>query len=74
MEAWQDIGTAPRDKTRFIGADATGKVAISYYMWPDDKKAVDESEVYSDGYGACGHDKWEPTHWQPLPAPPAVTD
>ena len=58
MPGWQDISTAPKDGTPILVADS-GPYAF----------VVEWSSRFRGWYGA---DKWiwEPTHWQPLPAPP----
>lgn len=69
---WRDIASAPRDGTRFLafggGLDA---VETAYWSgdvccWCAESVTLDDLDDESEGY--C-----RPTHWQPLPAPPAVT-
>ena len=60
---WQPIATAPKDGTEFlgfVGASYQGGVVVIHW----DK---------NDGFIDWGADFWEPTHWMPLPAPPAAT-
>lgn len=57
---WQLIGTAPKDKTRILVAHKWG-VDVAVYL---PRKEIWVAPNGSDGY--------EPTHWQPLPPPPAT--
>ena len=73
MSEWQPIDTAPKD-----GED------ILVYSYPDIVSAHWETDVGDDGepYWALddGHTRYyalrrhmhEPTHWMPLPTPPAT--
>jgi len=67
MGEWQDIGSAPRDGTRFD-------------IWiPSDDGGYRVTDVHFNARGALTHDgirakdlaRW-PTHWMPLPAPPII--
>lgn len=81
--AWRPIATAPKDGTEIIGYRADHGVFT--LRWAD----ADEFAAHSAGgdpLGRCEefsywwHDRWgwlegelQPTHWMPLPAPPATT-
>lgn len=69
---WQPIETAPKDGTRFLGANDEG---ISITSWSDmwNGTWTDEASTTDDGHGWYGHDNWIPTHWMPLPEPPKTT-
>lgn len=68
MDSWQPIETAPKDGTRIWVNRAGnpsqagrrvwwGKVGVARHGW----KVAASKEM-----------RYEPTHWQPLPAPPAA--
>ena len=64
-DGWQDIATAPRDGTEFTG-----------YELVNDRPRI-LSMVYDSvfkGFVASVHSfvAFQPTHWRPLPAPPAA--
>jgi hypothetical protein len=66
MNGWQPIETAPKDGTRVLVADANSP-------WP---YGTDEGPHLAawDGYCWCiqlDGQSARPTHWMPLPAPPA---
>ncbi|WP_448208140.1 DUF551 domain-containing protein [Azospirillum sp. sgz302134] len=78
MAEWQKIDTAPRDKTSVIVAvpsrDGGHIVGEAYF----DPKAYDGSWWWAGtSLDAYHHDPIEecnfgpPTHWQPMPDPPA---
>ena len=52
---WQDIATAPKDRSWFLAWDYDG----GFY-------------VYRLGPGLMSGGEPQPTHWQPLPAPPSL--
>lgn len=57
---WQPISTAPKDVRCLIGwRNGAQYTCIATYV------AHDEMWVGDNGFGCI-----EPTHWQPLPAPP----
>lgn len=74
MTDWQPIETAPKDGTRILllGKEY-GEPKVSIGAYQDNKVWSDESSTTDDGYGWYGHDNWSPTptHWMPLPEPPA---
>lgn len=68
MPEWQPIETAPRDGTPFLAAhEMGGVISITWYG----------KTSHIPLYGWCQGDDpedidlWHPTHWMPLPAPPA---
>ncbi len=66
MSEWQPIETAPKDGTAMLVHDE-GAVFIAVF---------DEDEgAWMDIAGAPGYQRVEPapTHWMPLPDPPAVS-
>lgn len=56
--AWRPIETAPRDGTDIIATNHASGVYIGAFYGP----------TFMTSIGYC---KREPTHWQPLPEPPA---
>jgi hypothetical protein len=65
--AWQPIETAPRDGSWFLACSNTpgwGATRVVRFHYPDDRLPI-------HGEGVM----WPsaPTHWRPLPAPPALT-
>jgi hypothetical protein len=70
MSEWQPIETAPKDGTRILGYDGS---TVSGTYWHDSfREWRNESEAAGDNHGWYGHDRWVPTHWQPLPEPPSA--
>jgi hypothetical protein len=80
MSEWQPIETAPKDGTRVL---ITGGVWMDTRLaWPfDNQKALTHVEIaqYLEGDGFVISDFSDgtyeiakPTHWMPLPAPPAA--
>lgn len=69
---WQPIDTAPKDGTsillgRFTGnpkEQHEGLQAVDWYRTP----AKDAGFI---GFGKFNAQYWPPTHWMPLPPPPA---
>jgi hypothetical protein len=58
--AWRPIESAPKDDGSVLIADAVAG-------------AVGESQWIGDSWWTVDGDRWvSPTHWQPLPAPPAA--
>ncbi len=64
MSDWQPIETAPKDGTQILGF-ADGRMAV--VQWWEDFRYW--SLVVCGAYADDG--EWWPTHWQPLPEPPA---
>ena len=69
-DAWRDIETAPRDGTELLlinddGIQVVGRWSkhnhVPLYGW------IRQIELYGEEV-----DGFDPTHWQPLPAPPAI--
>jgi len=59
-QGWQDIATAPLDGSRVM-------------LWSKECNAPHSGQFYSTGWGyECARFKYQPTHWQPLPLPPAA--
>lgn len=57
--AWRPIATAPRNGNQVIGYEGDDFCIVKY--------------VDNDWWGDAGYIS-EPTHWQPLPTPPASID
>lgn len=55
---WRPIETAPKDGTQILACDIGGVLILEY------RPSV---RSFVDGQARC----WAPTHWMPLPAPPA---
>lgn len=67
---WQPIETAPNDGTEFL-AYRRGKVATAYRVPRDDC----EMWVFGGSSAAVEHfPSIKPTHWMPLPQPPAIRE
>jgi len=72
-QGWRPIASAPKDGTsvllgRFTGdpkAMHEGLVEVDWYR----KEGSGHSYV---GFGRFNQTYWPPTHWQPIPAPPAA--
>jgi len=68
VEVWQPIETAPKDGTFVLCVEPSGHRHIMQWYTPS---LAPEGGFWrarvADGPG------WHPTHWQPLPAPPALT-
>lgn len=69
MSEWKPIETAPKDGTRFLAVDDTGRMVVTLwgkvshvpiYFWLLMDVPIDPEDI----------DMWEPTHWMPLPPPP----
>lgn len=62
---WQDIASAPKDGTVFVGHDADTKTShvtwweVTLRRWYDP-----DNHYYSET------EPFEPSHWLPLPTPP----
>lgn len=66
---WQDISTAPKDGTRILACESDTVFICSWYRhsatlghWhnPDDGSPIGQM-----------FDEYNPTHWMPVPSPPA---
>jgi hypothetical protein len=66
---WQRIESAPRDGTLIL-VFAPGTSA----KWEGDLGNLISLCAWHESAGFCICELREPTHWQPLPAPPAVED
>lgn len=79
MSEWKPIETAPRDGTHLLLACREDSREVSMVVgWFDDQYYYDVDTLgcfvapLSDGYIRGVHRYvGEPTHWLPLPAPPA---
>ena len=64
MSEWQPIETAPKDGTDFLAySDACNVYGVAYW-----------NTFHHAGYLVCNdsaRDFFNPTHWMPLPPPPA---
>lgn len=80
--AWQPIETAPKDGTRILFYDPHTSSLIFAGIW-DDKFESDfdgEDTIYRGAwtdyavasFGFEEYQEYSPTHWQPLPEPPAA--
>ncbi|WP_143014562.1 DUF551 domain-containing protein [Pseudoxanthomonas sp. CF125] len=75
-DEWLPIESAPRDGSYFLGIKAGFIAGVAHWddelnqfltTEPDDYAEYAHYEAYLDVSGP-----WEPTHWQPLPTPPAA--
>ncbi len=70
MSEWQPIETAPKDGTEIL-------VCITYNLPDDEWETVQWVDGWRSGKWFRYHDKiyipFPPTHWMPLPPPPAAT-
>lgn len=64
MSDWQPIETAPKDGTMILAYEHDGLPIYRDTKWQDGGWLWAE---IIDGYDAG----WSPSHWMPLPAPPA---
>ena len=67
MSEWRDISTAPRDGTWMLGWEGPSGTScgILVMRWKP------EGSWFEEGWYDDGKRQAEPTHWMPLPAPPA---
>lgn len=80
-DGWQDISTAPRDGTRILIAGGTYHYTGDTFRHEPDFLITDIAH-FSDNDGGCWFSRFgseydegyvhAPTHWMPLPAPPAT--
>ena len=61
MSEWQPIETAPKEETEILTFDALDALIIICVWW-DEMGWVDAQEFLPR----------QPTHWMPLPSPPAT--
>ena len=61
LPEWMPIESAPRDGTSVLAVDQLENVAILFF----DRR-------WRESYG-FNDPVWRPTHWLPLPTPPAQT-
>jgi hypothetical protein len=63
---WQPIQSAPKDGTYILlTAFVINRWRVGEGRWFDDEDHPDDPGLWSN----FGH--WEPTHWAPMPDPPA---
>lgn len=72
---WQPIETAPKDEDewehpRVLLTDGE-KVAAGH--WKHGAYWTNEAEIEWLGDDGAFHEEWRPTHWIPLPEPPALS-
>lgn len=71
MSEWQDIATAPKDGTRFIGWHPDGYV--DFFHWQDfGSKYPDAPVGFRDGFIRVFTDSEGPYFWMPLPLTPVT--
>lgn len=69
---WQDISTAPRDGTEFLGYDVrTGKMDVCNFDRWGDPQAVQSDCEYGPSEDDFGFDHRDIKFWMPLPTPPS---
>lgn len=76
-DGWLDISTAPKDGTAFLGIGTSDKYphAMEWTTYDDEVAEETGEEGYWSYCEALINEVTggaEPTHWQPLPAPPNV--
>lgn len=72
MSEWQDIKTAPRDGTAvllYVPGWSHGDPLMTTASWYGDEWCL----LMVGGYAVDSDVYPDPTHWQPLPAPPEVS-
>lgn len=77
MSEWRDISTAPKDGTlvdlwciNHLRWDKAGQRVTSVSWGTVSDWMGNERQDWQHGHG----EDFEPTHWMPLPAPPAAMD
>ena len=77
MSEWRDISTAPKDGTlvdlwciNHLRWDKAGQRVTSVSWGAVSDWMGNERQDWQHGHG----EDFEPTHWMPLPAPPAAMD
>lgn len=75
-EGWQPIETAPKDGTVFLAFTTEGVIGQAYAATEGhDGSFIHWEGPYSDGLSCTlEHSIGAPTHWMPLPEPPALQD
>lgn len=78
MSEWQSIETAPKDGTRFWGKVDDDAIAMLWHPAFDAFVSSWHRMTMAPGYTINGKrfedhspTKHDPTHWMPLPEPPA---
>lgn len=74
--AWQPIGTAPKNRDVWVGDASNMRLAF----WMEGKHAEHHGSVGGGWFDHCASEQgrgprdlhFAPTHWMPLPAPPAA--
>jgi hypothetical protein len=66
MTDWQPIETAPKDGTHILIYDAYGECSVVYWFTYDNGNDC--------GWTYDGGDRFDPSHWMPLPDPPKETN
>lgn len=73
MSGWQDISTAPKDGTPFLGF-YPGWAEMTRCWWYRDLESKSPKPYWRSDYGLYRGVMWMRehtlTHWQPLPNPP----
>ena len=70
-EEWRDIATAPKDGTHILGFNGDAMAAIYFHRNDPDMVVEGEWDLSEPGEHPT-EDRWEPTHWMPLPSPPGA--
>lgn len=68
---WQPIETAPADQRSILGINANSKIALVTWR-ASDKAKVGRMAAFDYAIPHSAN-LWKPTHWMPLPAPPALS-
>jgi hypothetical protein len=70
-EGWQDIATAPKDGSVILAVTIEAQSPGVRVSWWDEDGWV---TVWKPAkFVVSGPHRWWPTHWQPMPRPPALT-
>ena len=74
-EGWRDIGSAPKDGTRFLARHAAGPMTLAEVTglrFNDHPDNLHDWDCYAVGLRCSTQERLADfTHWQPLPLPPA---
>jgi hypothetical protein len=68
---WLPIETAPKDGTIFLTGSYNGKGEWCVEVWCGTALADEQAIIARGFFDDCPHLMWDPTHWMPLPEPPA---